>query len=157
MRDDEYETFHSRLITEYAAVNVEAGNWLEEDAVELSRKELEKLLPQGRDTPRTILFSADNSAGDYVGYLWIALERPDSSKPLAWIYDIEVAEAHRGKGYGRALLRAAEVETLKNGVPTLGLNVFGHNHVARKLYESSGYSITQMQMSKELGVAEDSP
>ena len=56
----------------------------------------------------------------------------------------------RGKGYGRALLRAAEEETLRNGVPTLGLNVFGRNHVARKLYESSGYSITQIAMSKEL-------
>ena len=69
MRDDEYEAFHSKLVTEYAAVNVEAGNWLPEESVELSRKELEKLLPQGRDTPRVLLRAAENSDGECVGYL----------------------------------------------------------------------------------------
>jgi len=156
MADSEYEAFRSKSIAEYAKVNVEAGNWLEEESMELSRHELQQLLPQGRETPGVLLLSADNSDGEYVGYLWIGLDRPGTSKPLAWIYDIEVAQEQRGKGYGRALLRAAEEETLKNGVPTLGLNVFGNNHVARKLYESSGYSITQMAMSKQLGVEEDS-
>jgi ribosomal protein S18 acetylase RimI-like enzyme len=137
-------------------VEYEAGNWLEEESLELSKNALEQLLPQGRQTPRVLLLSADNSAGEYVGYLWIGLDRPNTSKLSAWIYDIEVAEEQRGRGYGRALLRAAEKETLKNGVPTLGLNVFGTNHVARKLYESSGYSITQIAMSKQLGVAEES-
>lgn len=32
-----------------------------------------------------------------------------------------------------------------------GLNVFGTNTVARRLYESSGYQITSMNMRKELG------
>lgn len=88
--------------------------------------------------------------------LWIGLDRPSTSKPLAWIYDIEVHEDQGGKGYGRSLLRAAEEETLRNGVPTLGLNVFGTNQVARKLYESAGYAITQISMSKTLGVEDDS-
>ena len=52
MRDDEYEAFHSKVITGYATVNVEADNWLSEESVALSRKELENLLPQGRDTRR---------------------------------------------------------------------------------------------------------
>lgn len=151
MGDAEYEAFHLRSVAEYAQVNVEAGNWLEEESVEFSKKALIQLLPQGRDTPRVLLLSADSSTGEYVGYLWIGLDRAGTSKPFAWIYDIEVAENQRGKGYGRALLRAAEEETLRNGVATLGLNVFGTNHVARKLYESSGYSITQMSMSKQLG------
>lgn len=155
MGDAEYEAFHSKLVTEYAQVNVEAGNWLEEESVELSVIALEQLLPEGRQTPRVLLLSADNSVGEYVGYLWIGLDRPGTSRPGAWIYDIEVAQEQRGRGYGRALLRAAEEETLRNGVPTLGLNVFGNNHVARRLYETSGYSITQIAMSKQLGVDED--
>lgn len=85
-----------------------------------------------------------------MGYIWIGLDRPGTSKPMAWIYDIEVAEDQRGKHYGRKLLRAGEAETLRQGIHTLGLNVFGTNHVARNLYKSEGYSITQMQMSKEL-------
>lgn len=149
MTDSEYEAFYSKLAVEYAAENVKAGNWLEDDALELSKKALEALLPQGRDTPRVLLLSADNSNGKYVGYIWVGLDRVGSNTG-AWIYDIEVTESARGKGYGRDLLRAAEEETVKNGVHTIGLNVFGSNKIARNLYKSSGYDVTQIAMSKEL-------
>jgi ribosomal protein S18 acetylase RimI-like enzyme len=154
MSEAEYEAFITKLIAEYAAVNVEAGNWRESEALEMSKKACEKLLPEGLQTPRVLLLSAQNAEGEYVGYLWIGLDRP-GSPGSGWIYDIEVAENNRGKGYGRELLRAAEAETLKHGVGILGLNVFGTNKVARKLYESAGYSISQIAMSKKLGAEED--
>ena len=121
--------------------------------MEMSKKACEQLLPQGLQTPRVLLLSAQNAEGEYVGHLWIGLDRP-GAPGSGWIYDIEVAENQRGRGYGRQLLRAAEEETLKHGVSILGLNVFGTNTVARKLYESSGYSITQIAMSKKLGAEE---
>lgn len=155
MSDAEYEAFYSKLIREYAADNVEAGNWLEEDSIDLATKDSAALLPQGRETPKVLILSADNSDGETIGYVWIGLERHGAPGGGAWIYDIEVAESQRGKGYGRALLRAAEEVTAKNGVIKLGLNVFGVNTTARNLYESAGYSITQIQMSKKLGAAED--
>jgi GNAT superfamily N-acetyltransferase len=58
---------------------------------------------------------------------------------------------HQGKGYGRALLQAAEQQAARHGSKAIGLNVFGTNTVARRLYESSGYQITSMNMRKELG------
>ena len=58
---------------------------------------------------------------------------------------------HRGAGYGRALLTAAEEELRHRGAPAVGLNVFGHNQVAVRLYTSSGYRVTSQQMLKELG------
>jgi len=150
MSEAEYESFYSKLIVEYAADNVEAGNWLQEESIELATKASEELLPQGRDTPRVLLLSADTSEGETVGYVWIGLDRRGPSDGGAWIYDIEVIESRRGKGYGRALLRAAEEVTVKNGVTKLGLNVFGTNITARNLYESAGYAVMQMQMSKDL-------
>ncbi len=150
MTDAEYDAFYSKLITEYASDNIEAGNWTVENAIELSKNATEQLLPLGRDTPRVLLLSADNSDGEYVGYVWVGLDRGGVASAGAWIYDIEVNASHRGKGYGRALLQAAERETLKNGVDKIGLNVFGPNRVARNLYESAGYDITQIQMSKAL-------
>lgn len=149
MSDAEYGTFFSKLVVEYAAINVEVGNWHEEEAMEMSEQGCLKLLPEGRETPRVLLLVAENQDGQFVGHLWIGLDRP-GAPGSGWIYDIEVAETQRGKGYGRALLRAAEKETLKHGVAILGLNVFGTNRVARKLYESAGYSITQIAMSKQL-------
>lgn len=155
MTDAEYEAFYSKLITEYASVNVEAGNWQEEDALDLAKKSSEELLPQGRETPRVLLLSAENSSGERVGHVWIGLERKGPVGAGAWIYDIEVDESHRGKGYGRALLDAAEKVTVKNGVKKIGLNVFGSNQIARNLYESAGYDTTQLQMSKNLGLSEN--
>lgn len=150
MADTEYDAFYSKLITEYAAVNIEAGNWTDENALELSRNAAQQLLPEGRETPRVLLLCGENSDGEYVGYIWVGLERSGGASPCAWIYDIEVHESQRGKGYGRALLKAAEEVTIKNGVNKIGLNVFGPNQVARNLYESAGYEITQIQMSKQL-------
>ena len=77
----------------------------------------------------------------------------DRSAPKAWIYDIEVNPEHQGKGYGRALLHAAEQQAAQHGSKAIGLNVFGTNTVARRLYESSGDQITSMNMRKELGAA----
>ena len=150
MTDAEYELFYSKLVVEYAAENVKAGEWLEEDSLELSKKASKELLPEGRDTSRVLILTAINDSGNAVGYVWIGLERFGGSNTGAWIYDIEVHEEYRGKGYGRALLRAAEIVTVENGVRSLGLNVFGPNKIARSLYESAGYEITKIQMSKDL-------
>ena len=150
MTDAEYELFYSKLVVEYAAENVKAGEWLEEDSLELSKKASKELLPEARDTSRVMILTAINDSGNAVGYVWIGLERFGGSNTGAWIYDIEVHEEYRGKGYGRALLRAAEIVTVENGVRSLGLNVFGPNKIARSLYESAGYEITKIQMSKDL-------
>ena len=67
-----------------------------------------------------------------------------------WIYDIELLESSRGKGYGRATMLAAELTVKEKGYSKLGLHVFGHNKVARGLYESLGFQTTNVIMSKEL-------
>jgi len=150
MNATEFAAFRSRLVIEYAAENVRVGRWLEEGALEKSEEQTLTLLPEGVDTPEVLLLIAESSDGTDVGFIWIGLKRDGGASPGAWIYDIEIYEPHRRKGYGRALLLAAEAATLKAGVSTLGLNVFGTNEVARALYESSGYVIVAQQMSKEL-------
>lgn len=91
---------------------------------------------------------ASSSGGEPVGLVWVALDRPRPGE--AWIYDIRVNPEHQGKGYGRALLHAAEQEAARHRSQAIGLNVFGTNTIARRLYESSGYQVTAMNMRKEL-------
>jgi ribosomal protein S18 acetylase RimI-like enzyme len=98
-----------------------------------------------------LLLVASSSGGESVGLVWVALDRPRAGE--AWIYDIQVNPEHRGKGYGHALLEAAEQEAARHGSQAIGLNVFGTNAVARRLYESSGYQVTAMNMRKELGAS----
>jgi ribosomal protein S18 acetylase RimI-like enzyme len=83
-----------------------------------------------------------------VGVLWLGLSYPRDDS--VWIYDIEVDAEHRGKGFGRLLLAAAEEEARRAGATAMGLQVFGANAVARGLYESAGYEPVSIVMRKPL-------
>jgi ribosomal protein S18 acetylase RimI-like enzyme len=150
MTPREFAIFRTRLVRDYAAEHVRAGNWSVEESEILAAEQTDHLLPLGLDTPGILLLVAETPEGDPVGHVWVALDRRPGSGGGAWIYDIEVASDRRGQGYGRALLQAAENETARRGVSAIGLNVFGSNAVARRLYESSGYGVTTMQLRKEL-------
>jgi ribosomal protein S18 acetylase RimI-like enzyme len=150
MTDDEFAAYRPRLVREYAESHVEAGNWTPEEAQARSEAELDELLPAGLAQPDTLLLTATDEAGVAVGLVWIALVHPRGAADTAFIYDIEVFADHRGRGLGRALLSAAEEEVARHGVANLGLNVFGSNEVARRLYESAGYVVTTQQMRKRL-------
>ena len=76
--------------------------------------------------------------GGPVGHLWLRHHRQPG---LSYVYDVEVAEEHRGRGYGRAAMLVAEVLTRNAGDGELGLHVFGPNAVARRLYLSLGYQV----------------
>lgn len=147
MTTEFYEPWMATLQAGYAQDHVDAGNWSAEEAAARAEADTLQLLPAGVHTTGHLLLTAHNDADDVVGALWIGLDRPNNG---GWIYEIEVVEAHRGSGYGRTLLNAAEQAAKAAGAASLGLNVFGPNAVARGLYESSGYEVTSVQMVKPL-------
>ncbi|MBN3930042.1 GNAT family N-acetyltransferase [Streptomyces verrucosisporus] len=106
-----------------------------------------ELLPGGPDTAGTALRVLVHGGAD-VGTLWLATARARGSG--AWVFDIEVDPAHRGRGHGRTLMLAAERECLAAGVRTLGLNVFTDNTAALRLYESLGHRPTAHHLHKPL-------
>jgi ribosomal protein S18 acetylase RimI-like enzyme len=79
-----------------------------------------------------------------VGFLWIGPRLEGSDQ--WWIYDIEIDEKHRRRGYARAALELGHVEAKALGAAAIGLNVFAFNDGARALYESLGYEPTAIQM-----------
>jgi len=87
--------------------------------------------------------------GAPVGYLWIGPQTTGDAEDW-WVWDVEIAEAFRGRGYARAAMLLAEDAARALGATTLGLNVFGFNTIARHLYESLGYEPTAIQMRKPL-------
>jgi ribosomal protein S18 acetylase RimI-like enzyme len=146
---EEFEALKVTLCKGYAADKVRAGEWAPVGAEARAADQLAHLLPQGLRTPDVLLAAAETPDGEWVGRLWLGWE---SRGPVraAWIYDIEVSAAHRGSGYGRALLSAAEEAAHQGGATEIGLQVFGHNPTARHLYESAGYEVTAQQMRKSL-------
>jgi len=148
MSTAEFDAFRARSVTEYAAARVESGDWSADRAEGLAAEQTESLLPEGADTPGMLLLTAESQQYGIVGLAWVALEHGE--KRSAWIYDIEIVPAHRGKGYGKALLHAVEQLVAHHGVESIGLNVFAGNDVARRLYASSGYETTSIHMRKAL-------
>jgi ribosomal protein S18 acetylase RimI-like enzyme len=147
MTDEEFGRFRERAIREYAAEQVRIGTWSPEQAERQAEQQTDGLLPAGLETPDMVLLVAER-AGEVVGLVWSgAAPAPHAGW---WIYDLEVVPEQRGRGYGRALLEAAEHEAERRGEGSIGLNVFGGNVVARNLYDSAGYQVTAVRMRKRL-------
>jgi ribosomal protein S18 acetylase RimI-like enzyme len=88
--------------------------------------------------------------GTPIGWLWLGLTHPRGVPDCGFVYDIEIAEDHRGGGLGRALLAAGEDVLRSHGLSAVELNVFGDNTRAIGLYSSTGYRVVRQQMRKDL-------
>ena len=97
MTSDEFESFRSRLVREYAAEHVRAGNWTENEAEARAAEQTDELLPQGAETPGTLLLMAETADGEAIGHVWVGLEGRRGS-PEAWIYSIEIAAGPARQG-----------------------------------------------------------
>lgn len=151
MPEERFPDFRAHLAEHYARDKVEAGAWSPEEAPRRADADLDGLLPDGVNTRDHLLYSVrDASTSEEVGTLWLAILNPGAGR-LAWIYDIEIFDRFRRKGYATRALEAAESEARRLGVDRIELHVFGHNAAARTLYERSGYAPTSIVMTKELG------
>ncbi len=90
----------------------------------------------------------DNELG-IVGYLWVGTDASDDPSSW-WIWDFLIEDEFRGRGFGKSAMLLAENYARSQGAATLGLNVFGFNTTARRLYESVGYETTSLKMRKTL-------
>ncbi|MFD3874179.1 GNAT family N-acetyltransferase [Streptomyces sp. NPDC058623] len=143
MTEAEYEVWNARAREAYAASWVERG-LSPEAAAAKSAADHDTQLPRGLDTPGVALRVLE-VAGAPVGQVWVA--------PLdgnAYVFDVEVAEAHRGHGYGRDLMLLAERTALAEGYRVLALHVFSANTPAVRLYESLGHRTTSHNLAKDL-------
>lgn len=147
MTQNEYELFLERSISEYAAEHVRAGDWLESESLEKARKEFDTLLPQGLNTQDNFLYTLHDGA-DAIGMIWMKVRYQPAKH--GYIYDVYIEEKFRGKGYGKSLMFLLEEKAREMELISLDLHAFGHNHVARNLYETIGYEVTHVMMSKKL-------
>lgn len=147
MTSEEYAVYLERSVAEYAEDKVKAGNWIESEALERSRKEFATFLPEGKDTAAMFLCSIiESGSGLLVGIIWYG-GIGNSSRPVWFIYDFYILEDHRRHGYAMQALKKLESLAAGQGIESIGLHVFGHNTAARALYERAGFEITNINMS----------
>ena len=133
----EFEDYRVVLREQYAAEREAAGESREEarrQAEEVDRD----LLPEGLASPDQFLFTG-RVRGERCGTLWLRARWPTQG----YVYDVEVVPEQRGRGLGAALMVRAALWARERGLGWLGLNVFGHNQVARSLYERLGYVVEE--------------
>jgi ribosomal protein S18 acetylase RimI-like enzyme len=145
MNADEFQKYLSSAIQSYAEEKVLSGNWDQEESISKAEEEYNRLLPKGEKTEHNFLYTilSDDKA---IGVIWLA----QLSEEKGYIYDVYIEEKHQGFGYGNEVMKEIENVGQKLGIKKIGLHVFGHNKVARGLYEKLGYQTTNVLMEKEI-------
>lgn len=101
---------------------------------------LRRLLPDGVATPGH-RFAGITSDGTAVGYAWFGPH--PTLHDAAYLFDLEIDPAHRGRGLGGAALREVARIAAGGGSTRLGLQVFEANTGAIRLYERLGFETTR--------------
>ena len=151
MGDDEYPAYLDHFIADYAAEIAE--NYALSPAMALSQaqREIAGMLPAGVNTDGQVLLCLfHHAAGEEtgIGYLWY---KPDAGMRSAFIYDFYIFPAFQGQGLGKQALVAFEHELKIQGISQIKLRVAGDNQRARHVYEATGFHITGINMSKNIG------
>jgi ribosomal protein S18 acetylase RimI-like enzyme len=141
LSEHERDAFVEEEIADYAVQQVRDAGWSRDGALERARAELTPVLnlefAEGAEQGHQ-LWSASDSAGSCVGWLWVT-PVDDASPGIVFLEQITVAKTFRRRGYGRAMLAALEELLAGTGVDEVRLTVFVGNEPARRLYSSAGY------------------
>jgi ribosomal protein S18 acetylase RimI-like enzyme len=141
----EFDEWKPRAVRRYGEQQVQAGNVAVNTAQEWAASEYAKLLPRGLNSPGHHLLIAEQE-DQRIGLLWLLTH---ADRP-AFVYYVEVDPAMRGQGLGRAVMAAGEQYAIEHGATSIGLHVFDHNLVARRLYDQLGYQVSSTHMIKSL-------
>ncbi|WP_395359714.1 GNAT family N-acetyltransferase [Streptomyces sp. YH02] len=148
MTEAEYVTWEARAKEGFARSWIDRGV-PEEQARAKAESSHARFLPEGLATPGVAIHVVV-ADGRPAGFLWTGRIELEPGRWAAFVFDIEVDEAQRGRGYGRALMLLAERVAREAGETLLGLHVFAGNTPAIRLYESLGYRTTHINSAKEL-------
>lgn len=150
MTTEEYRAWLPWAVRTYAQEDVEHKR-LDPDRARANMSAfLESTIPRGPRTEGHHLSIVEAAAtGERVGHAWWA-DRELDAGPTAWIYDVNIDEPHRGRGFGRGLMEALEDQIRGSGLSRMELHVWVDNEPATSLYRSLGFEAAGMQMFKTL-------
>jgi ribosomal protein S18 acetylase RimI-like enzyme len=111
-------------------------------------------LQEGHDKKTGRLFVAEGE-GEVIGFINVRFEHENetymsSLVDYAYISDIVVLQAYRGRGIGTLLLRQAEAFARQGGATTLKIGVLARNRQAADLYQHVGFRPYEIILLKQL-------
>ena len=147
LSDEELAAWLPVSLAEYVESRVGAGESLEV-ATRIATEQRATLFPDGVPAAGHHLFGVVVD-GERVGMVWLGPSFGGDAQER-YLFNVEIDPGRRGRGYGRAAVRAAEAWTAAQGATRLSLNVWGHNDVARSLYDALGYVVAATNMYRDL-------
>ena len=141
MRDEEFVAWLPLLRDDYAHELVRDYGMSADKARTEAAAEIDGHRPAGHSV---FVIELDSEP---VGHLWL-VERRDTFEPTLSVYDIDVDEPYRRRGYGKAAMVFAEEEARRRGLTRIALRVGARNEGARNLYRSLGFKENEVSMSK---------
>ena len=147
----EDDDFIAALGSSCAATSVSDVRPVTDDVAALS---FQRLLTFCRERPRTVDLVAEYDRAR-AGFLILLTDIPDdvTQEEQGFVAYMAVEPALRCMGVGKALLRAADEETRRLGLPHLSLMVTATNVPARSFYQHEGFVEERVVMTKALGSA----
>lgn len=150
MSEEAFARYAKHSSPNYAREKVASGEWKEETALEQARQLFDEMLPQGLNTPDHYFYEIVDEWDDKtVGMLWFTV-RERAGKKSAYVVDIIIDDEHQRKGHASRAFRALEEKVRALGLTGIGLNVFGNNVSAQRLYARLGYEPVNIFMFKHL-------
>jgi ribosomal protein S18 acetylase RimI-like enzyme len=155
MDESQYDYFERKSIIHYGEEKSRAEGLSYQDGQDLSVKTFRELLPERLHTKNHFFYAVIDPEGSLIntplsGWLWVGIEGRTPTNRYLYIWDVYLDPELRGKGHGKRVMKFAEEKAVQLGLPKVRLNVFGHNLVARSLYEKLGYLPTHIQMEKRV-------
>lgn len=80
-----------------------------------------------------------------MGFIWVQLKSEERS---AFGYDIYLDPEFRSQGIGRKVMRLCGKKLKALGIDNIEICVFEHNEIARRLYNSLGFSIKEFDENR---------
>jgi RimJ/RimL family protein N-acetyltransferase len=150
LSQSEFSAYWKNDIKRYAAENVKAKYWDTEGAIQRSKLEHKRILPDGLATPGHFLFSIVNPENEEkVGVVWF-FNKIHAKPPACFIYDLFIFQKFRRKGFALQALSAVEETVSRKKIRSLTLHVFNHNKAAKSLYEKAGFQTSGISMMKKV-------
>ena len=146
MSQNEFDIIKGRMIRDYAKDKIKVGHWQEEDAIELAKETLDNILRDGVDTENHYLLDICRDVKK-VGFVWFNV-----FKGTIYVNNYLIYDEHKGKDYELKMVELLEKKAEDLKVKKINLHSFGYNEEVIALYQKMGYDITDVYMSKKVGI-----
>ena len=145
MSQEEFGLIKGKMIADYAKDKIKLGIWGEDDALELAKETFNTVLKKGVETENQYLYNVADEKGNNIAFIWLG-----KSNTEIFVYNINFYELDKNQKYEKELLDLIEEKAVNLQGNKISYHMFGYQKEAIEILESSGYSVTDVTLSKKL-------